>query len=304
MDRGRFPITHAHVDVRAALPYAVRDMHDGSDEFVREVCGAAADPPLSIAERLSAAELEIAALKRTLERTQDQLVQAAKLASLGELSAGLLHELNQPLNVLGGYVEILREGKLAEGSHTRALDVMERAVDRMVRMVEHLRTFSRGGRPTVAVVDVAAVLTLAHELTVGALRRGVVVTCAPGLFVLGDANRLEQVVINLLANALQCEGDPVVLNARALDDDTVAIEVADRGPGVPTALRARIFEPFFTTKPAGRGTGLGLSVSARIVQDHGGRIEADDNPEGGALFRVVLPRHHPPASPPAPERTA
>jgi signal transduction histidine kinase len=116
------------------------------------------------------------------------------------------------------------------------------------------------------------------------------VVCPAGLQVLGDANRLEQVLVNLLANALQAEGDPVSVTARAMDEGWVAVEVADRGPGVPESLRSRVFEPFFTTKPPGQGTGLGLSVSVRIVQEHGGRIEVEDNPGGGSVFRVVLPR--------------
>ncbi len=240
-----------------------------------------------------AMEMRAALGREELDRTQEQLIQAAKLSSIGELAAGLVHELNQPLNVLGGYVELLREGSLGEKARDRALDVMARAVERMTSMVDNLRTFARGGGPTVTVVDVATVVNMARELTVGALKRGVRVDCDPGLTVLGDANRLEQVFINLLANALQCEGDPVTVTAREVDDERVAIEVADRGPGVPEPLRQRIFEPFFTTKPPGQGTGLGLSVSARIIQDHGGRIEVEDNRGGGAVFRVVLPRHQP-----------
>lgn len=234
-------------------------------------------------------EKRVAMRNEELNRTQEQLIQAAKLSSIGELAAGLVHELNQPLNVLGGYVELLAEGGLPEAAQGRALDVMGRAVGRMAAMVDNLRNFSRSGAPTMHPVDLEEVVRMARELTAGAPRRGVEIECAPGVRVFGDTTRLEQVVINLVANALQVDGDPVHVRVHTQEGERAVIDVADRGPGVPEALRDRIFDAFFTTKPAGQGTGLGLSVSARIVQEHGGRIEVLDNPGGGALFRVVLP---------------
>lgn len=230
-----------------------------------------------------------------LTRTQEQLVQAAKLSTIGEIAAGLVHEINQPLNVLGGYVELLREGRISDNQRGRALDVMNRAVERMTGLVDNLRTFARSGSAVMQPLEVATVIQMARELTAGAHRRGVPVACEPGLYVRGDTARLEQVLINLIANALQSEGDPVSLHAYALDGNRVAIEVRDRGPGVPVEIRHRIFEPFFTTRPPGQGTGLGLSISARILQEHEGRLEVDDNPGGGAIFRIVLPRCAAPA---------
>lgn len=244
-----------------------------------------------MARHAHALELRATHGREELNRTQEQLIQAAKLSSIGELAAGLVHELNQPLNVLGGYVELLREGALGPSAQERALDVMTRAVERMTSLVDNLRNFARSGGPSMEVVDLGRVVTMARELTAGAMARGVSATCPPGIHVLGDANRLEQVFVNLLANALQANGDPIAIEVVALDAERVAVDVRDRGPGVPDAIRGRIFEPFFTTKPPGQGTGLGLSVSARIVVEHGGRIEVDDNPGGGALFRVILPRH-------------
>jgi len=231
--------------------------------------------------------------REELDRTQEQLLQAAKLSSIGELAAGLVHELNQPLNVLGGYVELLRDGTLGPYAQTRALDVMAKSVERMSSMVDNLRNFARVGGQDFDAVDLSEVIFMARELTVGALARGLETECPPGFVVRGDANRLEQVFVNLFANALQSGGDPVTVALCALEGDRVAVDVRDRGPGVPEPLRARIFEPFFTTKPRGQGTGLGLSVSARIVAEHGGTIEIHDNPGGGAWFRVVLPRAAP-----------
>jgi signal transduction histidine kinase len=237
-----------------------------------------------------AMEQRVAHRNEELHRTNEQLIQATKLSSIGELAAGLVHELNQPLNVIGGYIELLSEGSLSDGARARALEVMARAVNRMTIMAENLRNFSRADGPAKAPVDLAEILHLSRELTAGAVRRGVKIDCPSGILVFGTATRLEQVVINLLANALQSDGDPVRMRGYA-DGDRAIIEVSDRGPGVPEAIRQRIFEPFFTTKPPGQGTGLGLSVSGRIIHDHGGRIEIHANPGGGALFRVVLPLH-------------
>lgn len=249
-----------------------------------------------VARHAHAMEVRVAMRNEELNRTQEQLIQAAKLSSIGELAAGLVHELNQPLNVIGGYVELLTEGGLPEPARARALDVMGRAVARMSTMVENLRNFSRSGGPSLTPVDLADVARMARELTAGAHKRGVEIEAEPDVVVLGDATRLEQVLINLIANAMQIDGDPVVVRVRAGDGERGIVEVADRGPGVPEQLRERIFDAFFTTKPPGQGTGLGLSVSARIVQEHGGRIEVGDNPGGGALFRVVLPLYRPGAA--------
>jgi signal transduction histidine kinase len=242
-----------------------------------------------VARHAETMEMRVALRNEELLRTHEQLIQAAKLSSIGELAAGLVHELNQPLNVLGGYIELLAEGGLDEAGRGRALEVMDRAVTRMTTMVDNLRNFSRGGGPTLAPVELGDVARMAVELTAGSQRHGVTVDSVDGAVVLGDTTRLEQVVINLVANAIQAEGDPVVVKVRYLDADRAFLEVSDRGPGVPDHLRDRIFDAFFTTKPPGQGTGLGLSISARIVQEHGGRIEVDDNPGGGARFRIVLP---------------
>ncbi|MFZ5479865.1 MAG: sensor histidine kinase [Myxococcota bacterium] len=244
-----------------------------------------------IARHAQTMEMRVAMRNEELLRTNEQLVQAAKLSSIGELAAGLVHELNQPLNVLGGYIELLTEGGLDEAGRARALEVMDRAVTRMTTMVENLRNFARGGAPQLAPVELAEVARVAVELTAGSQRRGVTVDARPGAVVLGDATRLEQVVINLVANALQADGDPVEVSVAVDSGDRAVITVSDSGPGVPAHLRERIFDAFFTTKPPGQGTGLGLSISARIVQEHGGRIEIGDSPTGGAAFRIVLPLH-------------
>lgn len=244
-------------------------------------------------------ELEARVEARTseLKSTQDQLLAAARLSSIGEMSAGVAHELNQPLNVIGGYVELLQEGDLSPEEAAKALSVIGSAADRMASLVRHLRDFSRAGVETLRGVDLRGVVDMARELASRATKRPIRVVWerpAEPVTVLGDPGRLEQLFINLIANATQATdahgGQQVVVRMVERGAD-LAVEVVDQGPGVPLHLRPRIFEPFFTTKDRGQGTGLGLSISAKIASEHQGRIEIDDAPGGGAVFRVVLPHY-------------
>ena len=244
-------------------------------------------------------ELEARVEARTseLKSTQAQLLAAARLSSIGEMSAGVAHELNQPLNVIGGYVELLQEGDLGAEESEKALGVIASATDRMASLVRHLRDFSRAGVETLRGVDLRGVVDMARELTSRATKRPIrLVWERPdhAVTVLGDPGRLEQLFINLIANAMQATeangGDRVIVRVVELGGD-LAVDVVDQGGGVPEHLRARIFEPFFTTKDRGQGTGLGLSISAKIASEHQGRIEVLDGPGGGSVFRVVLPQY-------------
>jgi len=242
-------------------------------------------------------ELEARVEARTseLRTTQQQLVVAARLSSIGELSAGVAHELNQPLNVISGYLELLQEGDMSPDEATHAVDVMSKAADRMASLVRHLRDFSRAGVETLRGVDLRQVIDMARELTARATRTPVSVLWErppDPVTVLGDPGRLEQLFINLIANAMQATeaaGRAHVSVRIARGPDELAVEVIDQGRGVPQHLRSRIFEPFFTTKERGQGTGLGLSISAKIASEHQGRLQVDDAPGGGAIFRVILP---------------
>ncbi len=241
-------------------------------------------------------EARVAARTSELESTREQLLAAARLSSIGELSAGVAHELNQPLNVITGYLELLQDGELGPDEAAHAIDVMAKAADRMAGLVRHLRDFSRAGVETLRAVDLRQVLDMARELTARATKRPIEVRWqrpAEPVMVLGDPGRLEQLFINLLANAMQATeqhgGVKVSLRALRAGGD-LHVEVEDEGSGVPPHLRGRIFEPFFTTKERGQGTGLGLSISAKIVSEHQGRIEVGDGARG-AVFRVILPSY-------------
>ncbi|HOV84792.1 MAG TPA: PAS domain S-box protein [Syntrophobacteraceae bacterium] len=240
---------------------------------------------------------------------EQQLIQTSKMATLGEMSAGVAHELNQPLSVIktaGNY--LLRKVQKGEDISPDILRTMaeeiDAYVDRAAKIINHLRDFGRKAEVTKQPVSVNDALSRAHEMFDQQLRLRkirVVKELAEDLPpVLADANRLEQVFINLLVNARDAIEQKVERTGRRdLDKEIrlktrcekgwVFIEVADTGIGVPEHLRGKIFEPFFTTKKVGQGTGLGLSISYGIVQDYGGRIEVKSEMDEGSTFVVRFP---------------
>jgi two-component system sensor histidine kinase AauS len=235
---------------------------------------------------------------RTLRAAQDELVHAGKLAVIGQLSAGLAHELNQPLAALrtlsGNAVKFMQRGKLeaARGN----LDRIGRLVDGMGTLTGQLKSFARKSPGAPQPVAVRRSIDNALFLLDRRLRHaGVAVQVdlhGGDVVALCDANRLEQVLVNLIANALDAmDGRPdaaLSLSGRR-EGDRVLIRVRDTGPGLPEHVLPRLFEPFFTTKDAGGGLGLGLAISAGIVRDFGGVLAGANRPDGGAVFTVEIP---------------
>src|SRR5947208_3533194 len=238
------------------------------------------------------------------ERTQ-QLIQTEKLATMGELLAGVAHELNNPLTVVIGQTHLLREGE-AGGSLVQRARKIHAAADRCVRIVRNFLALARQHTPErreVRLNDVAreAVELLAYELRTGNVE--VVLDLTEDLPTLwADAHRLHQVLVNLIVNAQHAMRG--VTSARRLtlttrfdrERDRVWLEVGDTGSGLPPEIRARIFERFFTTKPTGQGTGLGLSLCQGIAEEHGGTITVESAPGRGAKFRIELPVVAPPTA--------
>lgn len=254
---------------------------------------------------LEAEITERRAAEAALRRAQDDLVQAGKLSALGQMSAGISHELNQPLTAIRSFADNARV-LLSRGRETDAATNLSRIAEltvRMDRIIRNLRAFARKeGEPASDValdrVTSDALALLAPKIEeIGA----VVDWDAPAapVMVRGGAVRLQQVVMNLVGNALdamadQPEGGRAV--SVAIDPgDPVRLTVADSGPGLAEVAEGRLFDPFFTTKPVGEGTGLGLSISYGIVQSFGGRIRGENRANGGAIFTVELqPSHHAP----------
>jgi two-component system C4-dicarboxylate transport sensor histidine kinase DctB len=248
-------------------------------------------------------QLEIEERRRTetrLRTTQNELVQAGKLAALGQMSAAIAHEINQPLAAIRTFMastKIFAErGDLPQV--IRNLDIVSNLADRMANITAHLKVFARKSEPGRAepvhvgrAIDGALFLI---ESQVKAARVSVDIDIeAPDVWVSGHVVQLEQVMVNLIGNALDAVSgrDRPWIGIRLwLEGETVNISVADNGPGIPAELIDRIFDPFITTKPVGKGLGLGLSISYGIVQDFHGRISAANRPQGGAQLVIALPR--------------
>ncbi len=240
-------------------------------------------------------------------KTEQQLVQAAKMATLGEMSAGVAHELNQPLSVMATSGSILNKQAQKPGGPDPevVLEVaqeLKAQVERATRIINHLREFGRKAEVECSKVDLAQPIEGVFQLLGQQLRVHditVEVDMPPDLPpVWGEVNRLEQVFINLVLNARDAIeerrlGDGKLVGhirvAARRRDGRVEVTVSDNGVGVPPELKERIFEPFFTTKEVGKGTGLGLSISYGIVRDYGGSIEVESRPGQGASFRLSLP---------------
>jgi two-component system NtrC family sensor kinase len=236
---------------------------------------------------------------------QDRIAQTEKLAALGTLAAGVMHEINNPLATIAACTEATAIRVDAEAQRLgamaielrEALDLVTHEVQRCKRITDTVLDFSRPKPVTKSLVDVNAVIDrtlflLKHHPRFKRLAVALEVDRAIGPAVLADEEQLVQVFMALLLNAVDAmqEQGTVKLRSRA-DDRLVVAEVIDEGVGIRRAELNKIFEPFYTTKPPGRGTGLGLSVCYAIVSAHGGRIEVDSIPGAGSVFRILLPRH-------------
>jgi two-component system sensor histidine kinase HupT/HoxJ len=258
-----------------------------------------------------------------LKRTQQQLLHSEKMASLGRLVAGVAHELNNPISFVFGNVLALKRyskrlseylGAVQRKEPWERIDALreELGIDRLMAdlpsliegtaegaertrdIVDGLKRFSASDRNQREAIDLVPVVERSvHWVSKAAPSSfSVEVELASELMVVGSAGQLQQVMMNLVQNA--CDATVGQPKARlrisaTVEDDRVRLCFADNGPGIAQENMARIFDPFFTTKPVGKGTGLGLAISYGIVEQHGGRIEAINGPEGGAMFTVVLP---------------
>ena len=261
------------------------------------------DEVLSAAEALSrhaAISIENAQLfenvRGTLEelkRTQKQLVQSEKLATIGQMASAIVHELNTPLTYIMGCVELMLSQEMLAGQAER-LQQIQVGAERIEGLAQNLLTFSRPASEERHPVAINAVVERSLELCrYQILKAGVAFeTELPPQtpLVLGIANQLEMALINLIVNALYAMGRGGKLQVRAgKKDDHVEISVTDNGCGIPVSIRGRIFQPFVTTRPEGQGTGLGLSTVLRIVERHDGRIDFTTEEGRGTTFQIRLP---------------
>src|SRR5713101_8311656 len=250
---------------------------------------------------------EVKRREQELREKQEQLVQAGKLATLGELTTGIAHELNNPLNNIGLFIgNAIDHVELGIADRDRLLEELRHAlqeVRRATAIISHLRTFGRAAPVSREPVRINGVVRRSFSLLHEQLRlREIEVQldlCAEDPVVIGNPIQLEQVVINLLTNARDALADAprkLIHIESAVREGMVDLFVRDTGPGIDEGLEQRIFDPFFTTKEVGAGTGLGLSIAYGIVKEHGGTISVVKGTGGeGATFLVQVPL---PAEPP------
>ena len=242
--------------------------------------------------------------EQELRDKQEQLVQAGKLATLGELTTGVAHELNNPLNntalFVGNAVDLIELGAADHGRIVRELHRAMQQVGKATEIISHLRTFGRAAPVSREPISLRQVIEQALSLVQEQLHlREVEVTVDLGPeepVVLGNPIQLEQVFINLLTNARDAVADAprkAIRISGAVGAGAVEVTVADTGHGIPPELEPRVFDPFFTTKEVGKGMGLGLSITYGIIKDHGGTISVVNPPPAppgeGAAFRIQLP---------------
>ena len=230
------------------------------------------------------------------QRLQQQLIQSERLAAMGQMIAGVAHELNNPLTAILGVTEMLRDQSKDETA-SRQLDLAHRQARRAAHIVQSLLVFSRPSTPRNTLLHLPDLLQRTvqlHEHSLRANRIHVDLVARPDLpTVLGDSNQLTQVFLNLIVNAEQAiheVRDHGTLRIRfGVVGERVLITFQDDGVGIRRELLPRIFDPFFTTKRPGRGTGLGLSICMAIIREHNGDISAQPLPDGGSVFTVSLP---------------
>jgi PAS domain S-box-containing protein len=228
-------------------------------------------------------------------RIAEQLRQSEKLAALGELVAGVAHELNNPLAGISAFAQLLLEEDL-NADQRESARLIKREADRAVGVIRDLLLFSRKAGPSSTPVDLNSLVQLTLRLRAYSLRSSgveVVTNLDPALpEIAGDDQKLQQVVLNLVVNAeyaMRRTPSKRLVVTTAHEGNSIVFEISDTGAGMSEETLQRAFEPFFTTKPAGEGTGLGLSVSYGIIEAHQGTISVESTPERGTTFRITLP---------------
>jgi C4-dicarboxylate-specific signal transduction histidine kinase len=300
LDRRRLARQTERLDnSRRALLHLLQDSHKDKLRL-----GASRKAMIHIMGDLRETTAEIQQREQELRDKQEQLVQAGKLATLGELTTGVAHELNNPLNntalFVGNAADLIELGTSDKEQVIRELRRALQQVRKATEIISHLRTFGRAAPVSREPISLRQAIERALSLMQEQLRlREIEVTVDLGPedpVVVANAIQLEQVFINLLTNARDAVADSArkaIRISASLGRTTVEVTFADTGHGIAPGLEQRIFDPFFTTKEVGKGTGLGLSITYGIIKEHGGTISVVSQPGEGATFLLHLPRRSP-----------
>ena len=280
---------------RRALMHILQDAHQANLRLENS-----RKAMIHIMSDLKETTAEVQRREQELREKQEQLVQAGKLATLGELTTGVAHELNNPLNniglFIGNAIDLIELGMTDPQHILQELHSAMQQVHKATEIISHLRTFGRAASVSFEPVAVNQVIERAISLMQEQLRlRQIEVEMhfpAEDVIVIGNAIQLEQVFLNLLTNARDAMANAarkVITITCTAKTDVGEISFCDTGPGVPAGYEQRIFDPFFTTKEVGAGTGLGLSITYGIIKEHQGTITVAHHPDGGALFFIQFP---------------
>ncbi|MFT6914013.1 MAG: two-component system C4-dicarboxylate transport sensor histidine kinase DctB [Motiliproteus sp.] len=284
----KFIVTIHDMTERKQYELSLREARDFLEQRVQE-----RTQELSGANQLLRTEIE------QHHDTQEALIQTAKLAVLGELAAGINHELNQPMTAIRAYADNARQYLQLQRLDRAEENLLEIAglTERMAKIIAPLKVFSRKSSGLAEPIALKAVRKGAMSILYGRLQsEQVTILWAPqidAILVTGDMVRLEQVIVNLLSNAIQamqgCDAKRIEIDCQQTASG-VCLSIRDYGPGIDPGTQGKVFEPFYTTKSAGEGLGLGLSISKRIVESLGGELHASNHPAGGACFNLRLQR--------------
>ncbi|MGB9631906.1 MAG: two-component system sensor histidine kinase NtrB [Chloroflexaceae bacterium] len=272
------------------------------DEVTQRARAAALQRDLAITQSLHAEA------QARLNTAQAQLLQSAKLAAVGELSASVAHEINNPLYAARNSLYLIEQDLPPDAPQRGYLSIAQQELGRIARIITRMRDFYRPSRSELASTNINSILRETLELVQTHLRHGRITTTTnfdPDLpLTVAHADQLRQVFLNIILNA--CDAMPrggelrvttQLIKARQEAPDTIGVIISDTGVGIAPEHRPHLFEPFYTTKP--QGTGLGLAISAHIVTQHGGRITVESEVGKGTTFTILLPVNSDPQEPPA-----
>jgi signal transduction histidine kinase len=269
----------------------------GTGRFDIQLQKSSQDEIGDLADSFNQMASELARHERELKETQLALVQSEKMAAFGQLGAGIAHEVKNPLAGILGFAQLSLRKAEKDTPLFKNLEVIEKETKRCKNIIENLLKFARQETVAFQPTDINqvvedAVVIMDHQLGIHHIKvhKDLVAGLPP---IMGNANQIQQVLMNLMINAQQAldgKAGDVRIATRLRDDGHVEVRIKDSGPGIPKEIQSRLFEPFFTTKPAGKGTGLGLSVSYGIVKDHKGEIMVRSEAGNGAEFIIILPQ--------------